>query len=300
MAADSASDKIGLLPTFCFSTIQISLAVLRFSLFLPKIPEMTSQVSDLSSQQVDGDLSNVSEVGADDNVFELQDFEFQVTNALNTNGVPELVTLNKSTRTQDLTFSDDRLTPFLHRPNSPSSDPTRENLLPQESAQSLESPNNASSDPAEKTLRELSAFENVKKTLFAKRFSGWRGGIALNAVLAGVVLLINVIILIWAGAKFKFNNGLATVFSGSCSKARNLELVAHLFINILSTLLLGASNYAMQVAASPSRAEVDNAHRQQKWVDIGVFSFRNFKWVSRYRLATYGILVLSSVPLHFL
>jgi hypothetical protein len=123
---------------------------------------------------------------------------------------------------------------------------------------------------------------------------------ALNATFVVAVLLVNILILICAAAKFQFTNGFATVFSGDCTKVKTLTVVAHLLINVLSTLLLGASHYAMQVASSPLRADVDRAHRKQGWLDIGVFSFRNFKWISKYRLATSGLLLLSSVPLHFM
>ncbi|KAF4617010.1 hypothetical protein G7Y89_g15139 [Cudoniella acicularis] len=177
---------------------------------------MSSEVSDLSHQRIDERLSNVSKAEADDDAFELQNFEFQVTSAFDIDNVPNL-------------------TPSLQRLNSHASDPTRENLLLEQRAQIRSPSNKASLDPAEKSPLEVSATEDIeKKNFFARRFSGWRGGIALNASLAGAVLLINIIILIWAAAKFKFTNGLTTVFSGDCTKARNLELVAHLFINILS------------------------------------------------------------------
>lgn len=99
---------------------------------------------------------------------------------------------------------------------------------------------------------------------------------------------------------FDSRNDFAAVFNDNCNTAKHLSVAAHLIINILSTLLLSASNYAMQVALSPSRADVDRAHRQQKWIDIRVLSFRNLVWISRYRLAAYGVLLLSSIPFHFL
>lgn len=165
-----------------------------------------------------------------------------------------------------------------------------------------------SPDTSNKSLLAVNETENRKKTFktlwqtfkafFARRFSGWRGGIVLNATFTGVVLLVNVIVLIWAAANFKFTNGIATVFKGDCAKADNLSILFHVFINILSTLLLAASNYAIQVSASPSRADIDRAHREQKSLDVGVFSFRNLKWLSKYRIAICGILFLSSVPLY--
>ncbi|KAH8678758.1 hypothetical protein BGZ60DRAFT_401781 [Tricladium varicosporioides] len=169
---------------------------------------------------------------------------------------------------------------------------------------SLKHPQKNIPDPSDTAQIRLLTSDVVrhekKKTFFTRRFSGWRGGICLNATFAGVVFFINTIILIWATVKFEFTDGLAVVFSGDCGKAEALSLVAHLFINILSTVLLGASSYAMQVASSPSRADIDRAHREQKWLDIGVFSFRNFKWISKYRLTAYSLLLLSSIPLHFL
>jgi hypothetical protein len=146
--------------------------------------------------------------------------------------------------------------------------------------------------PSNKTEKE------GRHNFFTRRLSGWRGGIALNATLAGAVLLVNVVILATAKAKYTFKDGLATIHA-SCETAKAVSLTAHVLINILSTLLLGASNYAMQVASSPTRADIDRAHRRQKTLDIGVLSIRNFRWVSRWRLAAYMLLLLSSIPLHF-
>lgn len=49
----------------------------------------------------------------------------------------------------------------------------------------------------------------------------------MNATLAGAVLLINSIVLIWATTKSKTINGVSIFFSGDCAKAKTLELGAH-------------------------------------------------------------------------
>jgi hypothetical protein len=72
----------------------------------------------------------------------------------------------------------------------------------------------------------------------------------------------------------------------------------HIVINILSTLLLGASNYTMQVLSSPTRGEIDRAHSSNQWLDIGVLSLRNLGRISRRRRFLCVILALSSIPIH--
>lgn len=70
------------------------------------------------------------------------------------------------------------------------------------------------------------------------------------------------------------------LYQGDCEKSRQISTGLHILINILSTILPGASNYMMQCLHSPTRAEVDKAHAQRKWGDIGIPSWRNRRWVS--------------------
>lgn len=90
------------------------------------------------------------------------------------------------------------------------------------------------------------------------------------------------------------------MYEGSCSWVRNVDDVLHLVINILSTLLLGSSNLCMQVLVAPTRNEIDVAHSKQRWLDIGVPSWRNLRNISLSRRLMWWLLGLSSVPLHFI
>ena len=117
---------------------------------------------------------------------------------------------------------------------------------------------------------------------------------------AGTVLLINFILTVWASLKFGLTDGLATIQEGSCQKTKTLSLWLHLAINVLGTLLLSASNYCMQCLASPTREEVDKAHRQQIWLDIGIPSVRNLRHISWSKIGLWWLLALSGVPLHLL
>ena len=114
------------------------------------------------------------------------------------------------------------------------------------------------------------------------------------------VLLANVVALIVLEVKYKADRGVVPMYEGGCSLVKRLDVVAHIFINILSTLLLGASNLCMQLMAAPTRKEVDKAHSSQKWLDIGVPSFRNLSRIRRSRVVMWVFLVVSSLPLHFI
>lgn len=108
------------------------------------------------------------------------------------------------------------------------------------------------------------------------------------------------ILLIVQGAKHNVSDGIGTLYQGDCDSAKRIELWLHLLINILSTLLLGASNYYMQCLSSPTRSDVDKAHRQHVWIDIGVPSMRNIFRISRPRKILWFFLLYSSFPLHLL
>ena len=139
-----------------------------------------------------------------------------------------------------------------------------------------------------------------KKTATPGVFHGWRVGVFICAVIAGLVFTVNVAVTIWAATKFGVQKGIGTIQDGSCAEARSLSLWLHVAINALSTLLLSASNYTMQCLSSPTRDEVDKAHKQGIRLDIGVPSIRNLRLISWNRIILWWLLALSGIPLHFL
>lgn len=101
-------------------------------------------------------------------------------------------------------------------------------------------------DSAKDFLLPVNEFSQSRWQFINWRFSGWRSGVLSYAFTALRVLLVNVILLIWASAKYGIEDGYGVLHQGNCGKARTISTTLHVLINILSTILLGASDYNMQ------------------------------------------------------
>lgn len=131
-----------------------------------------------------------------------------------------------------------------------------------------------------------------------RKVNGYHFGVMWCAWTSAVVLLINLTATLWSINKFGIKDGLGTLQVGDCGSTSRIGFWLHLIINGLSTLLLGASNYSMQCLASPTRSEIDKAHRKCIWLDIGTPSVRNLRWISWSRVGLWWMLAMSSIPLH--
>lgn len=118
---------------------------------------------------------------------------------------------------------------------------------------------------------------------------------------AGFICIINFVLFGVARFKFKgISDDVVTLYQGNCASVRWWDRGIHVIINILGTLLLGASNLTLQLIAAPTRTEVDNAHSKGIWLDIGVPSLKNLLKISRTSLLIWCCLAISSLPIHFL
>ncbi|KUI56184.1 hypothetical protein VP1G_03514 [Cytospora mali] len=115
-----------------------------------------------------------------------------------------------------------------------------------------------------------------------------------------VIFVCNLFFTIFAVLRYDSQKGVGLIYEGDCTTVGDLDLWIHLVINLLSTGMLSASNFCMQLQAAPTRASVDRAHENKEWMDIGVSSFRNLKYISKSRKAAWLLLALSSLPIHFL
>lgn len=131
------------------------------------------------------------------------------------------------------------------------------------------------------------------------RGAGWRAGVFYAGVAIAVVFLINLCVTIWALTQGS-EHGHALLYEGSCSTTTRLNTGIHFIINAFGSIMLAGTNYAMQCLSSPTRQEIDLAHAQNRWLDIGVPSVRNLKHISRQRKWLWFVLGLSSIPLHLL
>jgi len=127
-----------------------------------------------------------------------------------------------------------------------------------------------------------------------------RKQIGLSLTLASVVLIINVTLFGWAITKTRNIDGTLTFFTGDCNKSKRLSIAITVVINILSTILLAASNNAAQYVTAPTRSEINAAHRWGHWLHIGTLSLHNLGYISWKRGVLWAVLLCSSVPLHLL
>lgn len=133
-----------------------------------------------------------------------------------------------------------------------------------------------------------------------KALQGYHFGVMCCAVVASIVAILNIVFLAWGLGNSDIQGGLGTLHDGSCHKTNTLTRWLHLVINVLGTLLLGASNYTMQCLSAPTRVEIDKAHGKGIWLDIGVPSLRNLRRMSALRFILWSLIAISSVPLHLL
>lgn len=159
------------------------------------------------------------------------------------------------------------------------------------------------SHESSQTEEESCLGEHAKSTLKRRNrriLPSWKLGVSGWTSLAALVLFLNIGLSSYVNTHFGYSGGLGSLMTGKCNDVRKAGVVAHLFINVLSTLLLSGCNYCMQCLSAPSRREVDQAHRSARALDIGIPTIRNFYSIDRRRTVVWCLLGLSSLPLHLL
>ncbi|KAI5779603.1 hypothetical protein EDC01DRAFT_731135 [Geopyxis carbonaria] len=161
--------------------------------------------------------------------------------------------------------------------------------------------------PTKRYHKLKQAFADLKQRLERNcwpwnTLSGWRMGVLWCSVSVAIVLLINLISLMVEFYIFGTENGIGTIYSGSCTVTKRVNLCLHLAINGFSTVILSGSNYTQQCLISPTRKEIDKYHKMSppQWMDIGVPSVRNWSKISASRKTLWLLIGLTSVPLHLL
>ena len=145
--------------------------------------------------------------------------------------------------------------------------------------------------------------KDLRRSIFpkGKHFVGWKFGGSVCAATSFIVLAINVGVTAWVLRQPPSKNGGdQELKKGTCSEIWQISAALNLLVNALSTLMLGASNYSMQCLCAPKRREISRAHQKRQWLDIGVPSIRNLRFISRKRAFLWILMGLTSLPFHLL
>jgi hypothetical protein len=123
----------------------------------------------------------------------------------------------------------------------------------------------------------------------------------IQLALAITVNVANICFTLWAIIVHPPDSrAVGTLSVGNCSTMNSINSGLHVALNILSSLLLSAGNYCMQILVAPSRDEVDRAHAKGDSMDIGVPSVRNLWNIERKRVVAWFILGTVATVLHLL
>lgn len=128
----------------------------------------------------------------------------------------------------------------------------------------------------------------------------WRRSALAFAAAAFATFALNLSFILWATADTTLQDGIGTISDRSCASTKAWNTGIHVVINILSTTLLAGSNYCMQCLMAPTRSEIDKAHAEKRWLDVGVPSVHNLRSMAAGRKLLWLLLSISSFPLHLL
>jgi hypothetical protein len=124
--------------------------------------------------------------------------------------------------------------------------------------------------------------------------TGWRGGVAVNAFVSFLVLVVGIVCLILAVSKARMLGGETAIFEGRCDGAERIGWGVRAVISVFVVVLLAIGNYVFQVLSSPTRRELAAAHDRYQWMDIGVPSWRNLRFVSNTRVFLAAVILLAA------
>lgn len=137
--------------------------------------------------------------------------------------------------------------------------------------------------------------------LWTRLHPSLRSGYKWCLTLVGSVWLLCLVFTIWTVANHESGDGLVfTLQTGSRSAVRRSNLWVHLLINTVASSVYAVSSYVMQKLAAPTRADIDNAHREGASVKVGSLAVTNFALLSKKKFAVFALLWSSSLPIHLM
>jgi len=76
--------------------------------------------------------------------------------------------------------------------------------------------------------------------------------------------------------------GSTPIFEGDCNVAGPVNSGVHVIIVTLSILVMLSSDFFVRLAAAPQRSDIIAAHQKAKWMEVGVNSMRNLKYLPQW------------------
>lgn len=148
------------------------------------------------------------------------------------------------------------------------------------------------------TLALVSCTKNATKA--ATQCSRWRMSVGICTAISFTIFCFNGILTIWAIRANTLSGSNAILYQGSCNRVVRMASWIQPLFNQLSNLTLGISSYCMQTLTAPSRQEVNRAHKRGHWLDLGMPSYRNLRFISSSKRLNWLLIGISAVPMHLL
>lgn len=132
--------------------------------------------------------------------------------------------------------------------------------------------------------------------------TGWRLGTWFCCSAVALCVMLEIAMLVYATKTSSNGRGSNILLEGKCEEVRELELWLLLPLNIAGTILIGTSNYVMQIVSAPERKEIDEAHAFAQPIAVAGVRFKDlaFNKTNKLRRGIWWSLGLSSLPIHFL
>jgi hypothetical protein len=121
-----------------------------------------------------------------------------------------------------------------------------------------------------------------------------------QTLVALVTCLCNIAFTVWAYNTYQPQQGVGKLPSTDYISAAQINTGAHVILNVLSSLFLGAGNYCMQILVAPSAESIRARHVDGKHLDIGVQSMSNLTFAPKAQRVLWMALGTISLLLHLL
>lgn len=124
--------------------------------------------------------------------------------------------------------------------------------------------------------------------------------LSIQTLVAFITCLCNIAFTAWAYTAHAPQRGVGTLAFRDHGSAAQINTGAHVILNVLSSLFLGAGNYCMQVLVAPSAESIRKCHSNGKHLDVGVQSMGNLRFAAKDSKVLWWALGGISLLLHLL